>query len=268
MKKRICSLFLVAGCLASTLLLPSCTKPTAHQLLSDAMEKTAALDQFSADLDIEVQMGAVGLNMKVPMSYQIAAAGLQGDTPVASGTLEMDLFGLQSVTQLYQEGDSIYYTAGLLKGKTARRDAPGSYDLLAEVQRLVQPLPEELLEELEMVEEDGLRTLSLSLEDETFSEVYSDLIKDMTAVASKGETVGDISASEGTVTIGIDAEGYLASYDVTFKLTMMVATVGMAMKSEADVSLSLRYNDPGKEVTVTPPEGYESFPDLPLSLFR
>ena len=150
MKKRICSLFLVAGCLASTLLLPSCTKPTAHQLLSDAMEKTAALDQFSADLDIEVQMGAVGLNMKVPMSYQIAAAGLQGDTPVASGTLEMDLFGLQSVTQLYQEGDSIYYTAGLLKGKTARRDAPGSYDLLAEVQRLVQPLPEELLEELEM----------------------------------------------------------------------------------------------------------------------
>jgi glutaminyl-tRNA synthetase len=68
--------------------------------------------------------------------------------------------------------------------------------------------------------------------------------------------------SDCKVEATIAPDGYFASYALEYKIDLTV----LDMKTSAQVKTDIVYTNPGESVTVTPLEGYESFPEMDDSL--
>ena len=120
---------------------------------------------------------------------------------------------------------------------------------------ILKELPSELFEGIEIVnEEDGSRSVTVAIPDETFNEIYSDLL----------ETVKEsFAAQDATVTISnavvkINVKGDLvASYDISFDMETSVAGTTGTVEVTATIEFT-QYEG----VQVTFPAGYESFPEM------
>ena len=113
---------------------------------------------------------------------------------------------------------------------------------------------------------DGTRSVSAAISDEEFAEIYQDFIDDMSASAGQEGAVSDLSVSNGKVDITVDENGYVSVYKVSFEMNLKVESSGVSMDAKAPVEMAITFHNPGTAVTVTPPDGYQDFPEVSSSL--
>jgi len=63
-----------------------------------------------------------------------------------------------------------------------------------------------------------------------------------------------IASSNANVKIEVK-DGYVGTYEIGYKMTVSVG----ALSAEANAEIKVSFENPGEKVTVTMPEGYESF---------
>lgn len=261
MKKRMISL-ITALCIICGLLAAcgseSESKSTA-ETINEAIKKTQALDSITAEMETQMDMVMEGMTISVPTTTEIKAKGLQGDNPVSSSSLSTIVSGESVDLELYQEGEWIYFVLNDWKYKVGVADAKSELGYTNDVNGMLKELPAELLQDVTPIQnENGSQTVSLSIPDEQFAVLYSDLIAqyDMGSDADVSEV--EISNAGMTVTI---TDGYVSFYDMEFTMTMEINGVSSAI----GIKVTINYKDLGTEVTVTPPADYQTFETFDLS---
>lgn len=259
MKKRIVSLLLALCIVCVCGLLASCNQVSTYMVVSQAIEKTEKLDSMAAEMEIEMTMSMMGMDITVPIKADVKAKGLQGDAPVTFAKMSMSMMGETMEFDMYQEGDWAYYVIADMKYKTNIAEAQAEYDYSDTMTDMLQDLPEDLLKDVELVKnEDGSRTMTVSLSDEQFTEIYEEILDDTSA--EYGTSVNDLSISDAEISITV-ADGYISVFDMKFTMNMTVEGV----ETSADAAYNIKYKDLGKEVTITPPEGYQDFEEMDVT---
>lgn len=257
MKKKLIAAVL-AMCVACMLLLTGCGEST-YSIVDKALDKTKSLDSMAAEMKMEMNMEMEGMTMSIPITADLKAKGLNSDSPVTSSAITMSILGQSVEMEMYQEGDWAYIQMDDMKYKTSVTEAESELDYSDDINDMLQNIPENLMEEVELVKgEDGSSTVTISIPDEVFSEIYADFIEVVNESSGQGD--GEIAISDAVVKITV-ADGYVSVYEMEFTMEMTVEEIS----TKTDVKASVTYKDPGKEVTITPPEGYKDFEELDLS---
>lgn len=257
MKKTIS--LVLALCLMCCVL-SACGGQTPQQLVSAAMEKTAALDSMDAVMEMSVSMEMDGQSMTIPMTYEIQATDMQSDDPkmLIGLTMKLDIAGFTTDIDMdIYSADGWAYIASNGSGykvkNTAMDDQLGAD---ASTDMIMQELPEELLKDAESQKnDDGTQTVTVTIDGEAFSKLYEELINSLNSTA--GTSATSLTISDAVVKITVK-DGYVSVYDMDFTMNMDID--GITVK--ADASASVTYKNPGKDVTITPPAGYQDFPEM------
>lgn len=257
MKKRIVSLVLAVCVLLMCVSLSACRTSDAYAVVSAAIEKTQGLDSIAAEMNMEMNMAAEGITMSIPIKVDMKIKGMQSDDPIIGSTISMSMLGESIEMEMYQDSEWTYIVSDGTSYKTSISAEDSEYDYSDDMNDMIQLIPEELLENVTLTTgSDGSQTVTVSVPDEKFAEIYDDFLAGLDTAGIEG---ADINISEAVVTITV-ANGYVSVYDMSFKMDMEIEGVSAA----TDVKASVKYSDPGAEVTITPPEGYQDFEEIAL----
>lgn len=266
-RKRISCIVLSALLVLSAFALTSCDADT-YKTLQNATAKTASLDSYEAQMTLSVEASVAGNSFSIPVKYDIKAAGLTTDSPVFSAETSLDI-GLGSVgATIYKEADYIYLqTEGiLLDTKTKMKcdsEEAEDYDIASLEDMFEADLPEEVLESVELIKnEDGSKTVSLALSSEQFKQYYGKLVDDVASDVADEAEISSLTVSDIKVEIHINSDGYISKYLISFGMTETVKFLDETVDASVKVTAEFEYKDPGKTVTVVPPEGYQDFTDI------
>lgn len=251
MKNRVLTLLLTLLFMCS--LCTGCgSSASAHSVIQSAMEKTQALDSMAAEMKMEMTMSANGMTLSMPITVNIKAKDIKSDDPVVFTKLSLTMLGQSLDAEMYQENEWSYVVMGDTKYKTQAENRVDEYDYSDEI---LQDIPEVLLENVEMVKgEDGSATATISIPGEQFTQIYEELIETLNeSVSEEAEVV----ISDAVVKITV-ANGYISVYDMAFNMEVTVDDTSSTM----DVKASVSYENPGQDVEITPPEGYQDFEEI------
>lgn len=261
--KKFTAVALVLVMLVSLLTFVSCEKLTAFSLISNAVAKMEELDSFEADLDIKMSMDMLGESMEIPMQYNVKASGLKGDNPVTFSTVPMSMLGITTTTEAYIEGEWCYITMFGQSMKMKVSDMTAEYDGTSDIDSVMKALPEDILSDVEIQKnDDGTKTVAVSVSDEKFSEIYKGFIDEMSSSAAEGFEFSELSISNCKVEITVDKNGYVSVYAIYFDMNMKMEIEEEAFEIKSSVDVTIAYKNPGSTVTVTPPEGYQDFEEV------
>ncbi len=262
MKKRLFTLFLAICLSFMGILLTSCQRePTATELLENASKKTAALETYSAVMEMKINMNVLGMSMEIPVTVDMKVKN-HPETPTVSAKYDMTMLGQNIQMDVYLEDGWMYISAGeteyteAQKYKTNYGEMMDEYDFTSDVEDLMKDLPDDLLADVVPVKnEDGSRTVTVSIPAEVFNEVFADLVSEMGEASG---ATGDIAIKDAVMEVTVLESGYYSDYKVDYTMTIDVSGI----KTDCQASMSLHFNNPGEAVEITPPDGYKDFPDL------
>lgn len=274
-------LFALLLCLVmSVMLLASCggESKSPEALCETAFENTADLDAYELDMSISmtVSMDMMGTSVtqSMPMNIKLSAKDLKSETPKISMDISMEMEGEEFSATAYIEGDWMYMTSDGESYKvptSAMDELGGMTDYSKQFEDLLVDLPEVIYEGVSATKNgDGSKTVALSLSAEQFEAIYAEL------ATSLGESMSMGMLGEGTditfkpATLSVTVKDDLVSkYDMDFSFDIAMDMDGDSTTTEDAVSMtmSVSYDIDVKKtsgVTVTPPEGYESFEEIPM----
>lgn len=262
MKRRMIALLLALTLLCTGVLFTGCgngTEPevvkgqTAFEVINAALEKTENLDSMAAQMKMEINMTAAGLSLSIPITMNLKGKGMKSTNPIISTDVSMSIFGQSMEFELYQEGGWTYMVMGDMKYKAPVSDETDDMDYAESFDEILKKIPESVLKDVELVKAaDGSQTATISFPAELFAEVYEEFVESVNS--ETGTDAEEMQISDAVVKITV-ADGYITVYDLSFKMGMTVEGVSTSAEAKATIT----YDNPGKDVTITSPEGYQSF---------
>lgn len=238
-------------------------KPDAWALFKTAAEKSGALTSVNMDYTMKVKVEADGSAIATNVSGNVQSSG-KGDARKAAVTGTMEMLG-QSVpiASYYADGFSYAETLGM-KVKT-----PVSYEDFAGEAGYsfadTGEMNETDFEGATVTEENGLTKIALPM-----SEALAEKLAG-TAAESAAEGPGEMKFTDFKAVFVIDAAGYLSemTVDCTASVTMDLSDpTGSGDESAAQqemtmvINMTMKYVNPGEEVTVTLPENLDEYEDM------
>ena len=269
MKKRLISLLLALTVLCTGVMLTACggnetvppetvVEKSVADVINEALKKTEDLDSMSAVLQMEMNMATEGITMSVPITAKIKTKDMKSDDPVASVVVTMSMFGEEMDIEMYQEGQWAYMVMGDVKYKGNAKDMEGELDYADSAYNMLEEIPDELLKDVALVKaEDGSQSATITIPAEKFADIYDDLIESVNSETDLD--LGEVKISDAVVKITI-ANGYVTVCDIAFS----IETIVEELSSTTEVKTTLTYENPGQEVTITPPEGYQDFEEMDM----
>ena len=274
-------LFALLLCLlTSVMLLASCggdgELKSPEALCETAFENTADLDAYELDMSISMtvsmDMEGTSMTQSIPMNIKLSAKDLKSETPKISMDISMEMEGEEFSATAYIEGDWMYMTSDGESYKVstnAMEEMGGMTDYSKQFEDLLVDLPEAIYEGVSATKNsDGSKTVALSLSAEQFEAIYAEL------AASLGESMGllgegtDVTFKPATLSVTVK-DNLVSKYDMDFSFDIAMDMDGDSTTTEDAMSMtmSVSYDIDVKKtsgVTVTPPEGYESFEEIPM----
>ena len=250
MKKRIVSILLIL-CLA--LSVTACggnegATSVGAAFLNEAIQKNKALDSLAAKMEMTIDMSIQGMTLSVPVTADVKVVGETAYTKMSTS-----LLGQEIKVEAYMEDGWIYMVLGDQKFKNNADTS--EYDYSDDMNNMMQELPDDLLKTAAVTENaDGSKTAKVTLSGKQFTSLFSAFVDGLSATTGtgiEGVTIGDAVVS---VTV---AEGYVTEYDMEFSMNMTAA----GTETATEVKATMTFEEPGSTVTITPPEGYQDFPD-------
>ena len=249
MKKQILALGLTLVMLCG--LFAGCGQESAYETIEAAVAKTQELDDISAKMVMDMTISSEEMSLAMPISMDMKAKNVKSDNPTILTNLTLTMLGQTLDAQIYQENGWSYTVIGEGKHKTQSEPQTDQYNYSEE---MMQVIPEELMQDVKMEKGvDGAAKATITIPGEKFTEVYSDLVDELSGNLVEG---ADLTVENAVVTISVK-DGYIGAYDMSFSLT---ASDGEEVTT-LDVEASITYENPGKSVEITPPEGYQDFPE-------
>lgn len=238
------------------LCLTSCEKP--EKVINEAVALTEELDSYHAEMKVEMVTKMATTESKVVMTIDMMVEGAKTDSPKIYAKATTEALGKTVVAESYTDGEYAYVSSEGMKYKMALKDTEGAYDYIGDVDDMLEDLPAEIFEEIELVKnDDGTKSVSINLSDEAFKEIFKSLFEEMSEAFVGDNNDLTVDMSDAKLDITVDKK-YISEYNLAFK--MGVEVVGQEVSNEIKTSLS--FIDPGEKVTVTPMEGYESFKEI------
>lgn len=265
--KKLTAIILSAVILVSVFSFFSCDKETvkseAYKLYSQALEKMEKLSSVEADMSIAMTVNTPSQSSvatSVTMLYNVKQVNGKGtDDDVTRMTCKINSNGFVTDMDVYAVNGWTYVD---MRASIADQQINQKYKVpLADadldtgmIDSAAVEYPPELLEKVTVKNEsDGSKSIEFSLSEKDMMKLYGDLLgAALSSVAGESE----VDIDNVNIKMVIDKNGYLDTINMNISITVMSVTMSMVLKVE--------YVDPGKEVTVTPIEGYESFPVLSL----
>ena len=270
MKRNVTRILVLALALSMLLLtFAACgKKETAFSLLSDAIEKMEAQGSMEMNLNMDMEMKLAGVTVEIPMTMHYVVDRLDTEAPRLLMDMTMAMMGQEIDMTVYSESDGVYYLIYNMMGiemnmKTSDEEVVGSMGASSANTDMIRLIPEEYLADTEIViNEKGEKEISISLKPEVFGEIFSDVVESNTANATGDGSVESMEIRSANIVYRFNEEGYFTSGEMSYDMTFKVSADGVSMDTEATVAATFEYLNPGKDVTVTPPEGYLDFPDM------
>lgn len=257
MKKITTLLIALLMVAVSVLSFASCNALKTEEVINKGIENTSKLTEFEANMNMVIDMKMTGMTMNMPMSVNMKVKDADKENPITYALMSMEMMGQKMDTESYMDDEFVYVVADGEGYKVSIEEAEGEYDFSEELNENFQKLPVDLLKDIELVKgEDGSYKATVNIPDETFKELYGDLL-DEVSEASLGEVFDGLTITNCVVTVTVK-DDYATNYDLSFKMVMEVE----GMEVTADVTADYEIVNPGSSVTITPPEGYESFEEL------
>lgn len=257
MKKITTLLIALLMITVSVLSFASCNALKTEEVINQGIENTSKLTEFEANMNMVIDMKMTSMTMNIPMSVNMKVKDADKENPITSALVSMEMMGQKMETESYMDDEFVYVVADGEGYKVSIEEAEGEYDFSEELNENFQKLPVDLLKDIELVKgEDGSYKVTVNIPDETFKELYGDLL-DEVSEASLGEVFDGLTITNCVVTVTVK-DDYATNYDLSFKMAMEV----QGMDVTADVTANYEIVNPGSSVTITPPEGYESFEEL------
>ncbi len=260
--KKLLSIILVLIMSFSCFALVSCEKDElskseleAYNAYTAALNKTNLLNSLDGKLNMDIKMDVQGTVQNVSYVFNMKAVDVKSPRSIKmrmNGSINM--VGQNIVMDAYIENGWAYYdmtTGGNnLKFKTNLNGGNDEYSEMFEMGSV--DLPKSLFKNVSVTENaDGSKTFSLTMSGAQILSLYSDL------TASAGEAVKPSDISDAAVSATVNKDGYLSKTVITY---------GMVIQGvRTDTTLTVEYFDLGKDVTVTPIDGYQSFPEQSLN---
>lgn len=245
---------------------------TAYSLTSRAVEKTRKLESFDANLDVNIKTNIAGADVVVPIKTKVRAAGLKSSNPTYYLGTDAAALGQIIKNEAYYEGDWCYTLNSGIGTKKQVEGGGTVSEAVKTINSIQQVLPAMLLVDVTITEgDDGVRTVSVPIPDDKFEELFNDLVSEMTVqtVNNSLDGAAEITSYRGynaKVRVAVSRDGYVKSYAINFDLDVTANVTVLFFKTSttmtANIDAELTYNEPGKEVTITFPDGYRDFPEV------
>ena len=259
--KRTLSLILALCMVFAVMALAACgeSKPkipeTAHELFNSATEKTQQLNCYEGVMDITMSLDMMGITLSMPMAINIKAQDLKTESPKIAMDMSMSMMGENIDMEMYTDGQWAYVVALGQSYKTPVAAAENNYsDYVGDI---LKELPEDLLEGVAVtVNEDGTRSFEAAITSDSFKTIYADFIMEL-AASAMGAASGleSITIKDSKIAATVTEDLYFSAYSLSFGVELSVS----GMTADMDIAVDLTYVEPGKDVVVTFPEGYEDF---------
>jgi hypothetical protein len=236
--------------------LTSCASPAAQ--VTRAIERTEALESYHAVMEMAFEVEVMGVSTTMEMEMDIQAQKISDEVTYTAAKVKAKVGGIgDSIYEMYNDGEWLYVVFEDQGFKTKLDKGDDEYDYAGDVADMMQDLPKDMFEGIEIEKgEDGSRTVKLEIAGETFESLFEDVLKDVSNSVDNSAT--DVKVGNATVTIVIK-DRYINNYDMAFPLTMKISAMGQSVEVEANVKAALEFKEPGKDVTVTFPEGYKDY---------
>ena len=255
MKKRLIACLLALSILAVGLLFTSCEKKlTAAELLDAAFDANEDLKSYNAN----VVLTAKGQNDFKEIDYsKTTELFVNGNTMYVKEGLTANA----KKNEYYTDGTTNYTYIGSMGRKQAVND-DNKLAFADELDDLFVEPAEDLLAEIEVVanEETGVKTVTVSIPDDKFAEMFGKTFGDDFATASGLPTANAEGAplKDGKLEITVNAGGYVSSYKVTCKTTR--TWIGNELVYELGAEIT--FLAPGADIVVPTIKGQDKFIDI------
>ena len=242
---------------------PSSTsqRPTAKQLekqLSDALDKLNALEELDCKYVITAEYLMDGVTMTMPITMIIKGKDLTSADPIMYTDVSFSMMGNSfAMTQYHEDGWD--YT--VMDGESYKMQSEEGLD---EDEELMDGLMTDLegTEILNMTKltyknnPDGSRTVTTEIDGEKFQEVFAEAMELMDEYAAMGENT-NVEIRDASISFTIK-NGYVISYTMQYTMDLLIDGTEAVCNMEGTVEVI----NPGKPVTIVPPEGYLDFEDI------
>ena len=105
-----------------------------------------------------------------------------------------------------------------------------------------------------------LNYISFDTQSDEKSTTFPSTAKQLKLAEHLRDELKAIGAEDAT----LDENGYVSVYKMAFDMNIDVETSGIVVGTEASVEMEITFKNPGTAVTITPPEGYQDFPEVDL----
>lgn len=261
--KKIISLALSIMLLVSCFAFASCGKePTPYELISSAVEKSAALTDVEMEQTVNMKMDMSGISMDIPITMTLKGKDINTDNAVYYSLVKTEMMGMSVDAVIYVEGDDIY-TVTMGEGfKVTGSDMLEEYDISKDISAVFYSPAESTFEGVEIVKnEDGTSSVSLALTQDEYMNAYRPYYDSLMGEVGLGS---DSTLSDIKITVTVSTDGYICGFKMSCGLSMTVTEMGMNIPVTATLDTDIKFVNIGKDVVITPPEGYQSFPALGL----
>ena len=244
--KKIISVALAILLLMSSLLMTSCGGVKSD--ISKADKKMQEVDNCKASSTVEIKMKSQGVTITTSMIYDMTYVDLLSETPKLYADVTIKAFNEEVKGVIYRE-DGWDYTVA--EGEKFKSPVDENNDAT------IFELPDEVLKYAETSVKDGIKTISVDIDPDDFEELFPKFCETAYALYFEKDDIDSMVIKDGFVTVSIDKDGYLRDDNMGMicELTVEGETI------EVTVTAAVRYSEYNGNHTVTPPQGYKSFPE-------
>ncbi|MBQ7011512.1 MAG: hypothetical protein IJN63_07370 [Clostridia bacterium] len=266
--KKVITIALAIAIAISCFGFASCGKQlTPYETVEAALAKNAELDCLEANQTIKMKMDMMGMSIEMPITGVMKATGIKSGNPVMYSKASTSMMGTTVDTEAYIEGDYIYLTTMGESYKAKASSLASDYDVLKDINSMLQLPPESVFEGVEPVKnEDGTTTYSFTMSEEDYLATYRPFFDSMSESLGVSGDESGLKIGNVAISLSIDKNGFVCGYDMSFNMEVSVTEMGTQMDIKCDVVCELDFVNIGGNVTITPPEGYKDFEEVDASV--
>lgn len=252
------------------------------KLISDAVEKTKDNKSYSITIDgyNEEFDGEDTWKDKAYMDLTIEDISAQDMVFSANGYSEFDgektdifLGYINGFYYINSMGMKLKLTADEVVALGAGESFSSIDELGDSLDDAIRPIPADVLANAEVKKDGGNTTVTVTLTDEQFKNVFSSYYEDGLENFTYGAEVKSSKCSDIKVVITVNEQGYVTYYSIDFKVAIEYEDVfgeGDYIKSNVTSSEKYTFNNPGSTHKVTAPadeKEYMSFKEMLIAVY-
>lgn len=242
-----------------------------YYLANSAIEKTLVLDNVDVQNDKYISMQLMGVTSEIEQFTALTAARLGTDGVTLRQQSLLSYLGSDYEIDVYYENGYYYISQDGETMKLSESDmeatdstmAMSKYTLKELVGTSVLTVPNLKAETTDVSDfEDGTTEVYFYIDETTFGIEFSGHIYDTIEYLFGEEPVEDLTLYYPEIYVYVTSDGYIDCYDISYYVEFTTKVNGTKVSVLVLVYDTTYFTNPGADVTVTPPDGYQYYPSL------